>query len=310
MRRLLFAGICLVLSGYAHAQQKFSGLPIVTPLAGNTVIGVQDGKDVQYYVSQFGVGGLSPITGTSNAGDILIANSAGQIVDVASIANLVVAVPIPSNPSNTTPTLPGGPLGSNSLAIENGTLNVWNARTYGWGGSATAACIIANLPYPGGSSGGGKVWQQNNNCPVTGGVGKPSTGASGYATYTSRDSVGLVVFNYGAGALFGSLAGTFTSTTFVPTTPLNSTQRGNLRVGMPIDTNDSPTPYSGVISGWDAVGGTYVTVQDWYLDGTTTPGTPSGTAATISNITKLFGTNFVTDRILDFDRAAGDSSRE
>ena len=63
---------------------------------------------------------------------------------------------------------------------------------------------------------------------------------------------------------------------------------------MVLDTND-PTPYSGIISGWDTTGGTYVTVEGWYLDGTTNAGTPSGTAATIDPFKKIFGLNIATN---------------
>jgi hypothetical protein len=191
--------------------------------------------------------------------------------------------PVNSNPANSTPTQPGGPLGSTALSINTGTMTIWNNSLYGWGSSAAALCVMTGAlgSYP------SPAWTQNGNCPISGGLGSNN---NGYAIYVERDSAGAFIGNQTLPALFGSINGTFTATTFVPSPALNATQIGNLRVGMPIDTNDA-TPYSGVVASW-AADGSSVTVPAWYTQGTGhAAGTPAGTAATINARSKIFALN-------------------
>ena len=210
--------------------------------------------------------------GTGNVG-IGGTNSNGTI-DKVSAADYSVLF---GNIASTTG-YPGGPLGTNSMAITNGSLNIWNNSLSGWGGSAAAFCLRANASFPG-------------DCQVMGGFTNPW----GAATYTLRDQVGALIQIESTPNLFGgSMSGTFDAGKFYPSTPLTPTQIGKLRVGMVIDTNDA-TPYSGIVSGWDKSSGTYVAVQGWYLQGTTNAETPSGTAATISPESKIYGLNIVAN---------------
>lgn len=212
----------------------------------------------------------------------------GGVSQAAQVFANMIFGPIATNVS---PTFPGGPLGSNVAAITNGTLNIWNSQLYGWGGSATAFCVLANSVYP------GAVWQQSGQCPITGTAG---ANYNAFAAYVQRDMVGFAVRVGASPPLFGSLTGTFTATTFVPTTPLNANQIANLRLGMPIDTNDA-TPFSGIVTGW-AANGSSVTVQAWYSQQSPfNAGTPAGTAATIQKNTKVYGGNIVAGRAATSD---------
>jgi len=128
----------------------------------------------------------------------------------------------------------------------------------------------------------------------------PSVGAqvngiispSQLGAFPSRDSVALYTSNTGVPATITIPSATYTATTIVPATPLTADQIKLLRVGMLIDTQNTPTKYSGVITGWDAAGGTYITVSGWYLSpGPGTSATPSAAGAYVNPITKIFGGN-------------------
>ena len=216
--------------------------------------------------NQLVVSGGDVGVGTSSPDNLLdIANSGTDVANFGNIAS--------------TTGYPGGPLGTSGLAIPNGSLNIWDNSLNGWAGSAAAFCLEANHSYP-------------FNCQISGGDSQ----ASGPALYTGRDEDAALIQIDGNSNLFGGpISGSFTATEFIPATPLSASQIANLRIGMTIDTNDLPTPYSGLVSGWDKVGGTYVTVQGWYLQRTTSLGTPAGTSATIDAFSKIFGLNIVTN---------------
>jgi hypothetical protein len=91
------------------------------------------------------------------------------------------------------------------------------------------------------------------------------------------------------------VAGTFTATTFVPTTPFAlSTTAGSeviLAVGMWVRTNDS-SAYNGQITSWAVNGSnevTSITVSNWYQrGGGGSSGTPAGTYVIINPLDKIW----------------------
>lgn len=171
------------------------------------------------------------------------------------------------------PPYPGGPLGSNTLEITDGSFNLFNSMLYGWGGSATAVCINANhLP--------------TFNCQASGGFSSPT----GAASYTAGDSVALLVQYDSTTPWLQTVAGTFTATRFTPSSSLSALQISKLRVGEVIDTDDA-TKCSGIVSSWDLTGA-FVDTQGFFQQGTLTAcNPPSGTHATV-RFTKGFAANF------------------
>lgn len=130
------------------------------------------------------------------------------------------------------------------------------------------------------------VTQINSASSIT--ISKAATGTTGGGSLSFQSN------------LSSYFAGTFTATTFTPTTPINFA--GRIRVGMVIDTNDSPA-FSGIISSWTVNGSnqiTSITVPGWFQQTApcvfATPnlcvaGTPSGSAAAINRQIKIFGQN-------------------
>lgn len=137
---------------------------------------------------------------------------------------------------------------------------------------------------------------------ITGSQGEVGAQIMGYSsasqlgTFNSRDSVSFYGSNTGLPAVVSITAANYTATTIVPTTPLTANQMALLRVGMIIDTAHSPTKYSGFITGWDTVGGTFITVSGWYLSpGPGTPATPTSVGtpgASVGPNTKIWGINY------------------
>lgn len=157
-------------------------------------------------------------------------------------------------------------------------------QTWGFFGSSTGACVQANTAL------------FNGRCYVMA-FDSPAT----ISQYADRDTVGLAVANTGIPWL-AFVTGSFTATTFVPSTPLPVAAVAKLRVGMLIDTNTGPsvwqidsTRWTGQITGW-AEDGTSITVSGWYRQtsrASPSPATiPVGqAAAAINPVTKVFGAN-------------------
>jgi hypothetical protein len=89
-----------------------------------------------------------------------------------------------------------------------------------------------------------------------------------------------------------ALAGGFSSaTTFSFTTALNATQRGQLRAGMSLDSDDNPQ-CSGVLTTWDSDGGTWVQASGGFFQQTNGAScTPAGTHLVVGDIKKIFVAN-------------------
>ena len=117
---------------------------------------------------------------------------------------------------------------------------------------------------------------------------------SNLGTFNSRDSVAQYVSNTAPPPMIQTSAASYTASTIIPSVPLTASQLKLLRVGMIIDTQHSPTKYSGFITGW-AADGSSLTVSAWYLSpGSSTPATPSsvGTPSAIINpVTKVWAHN-------------------
>ena len=167
-------------------------------------------------------------------------------------------------------------LAANSVAtgpfyVGGGPLNATNQFLYGWGNSAVGVSEVAN---------------SDHVAQVMGTFGTPSV----MSGYSERDMVGMY-FDATSSPLVANVTGTFTSTTFVPGTALSAPTVANLRVGMIIDTNDSPNKFSGIITSW-AGNGSSITVSNWYQHNGGV-GTPAGTMAYINPVTRVFGGNGV-----------------
>lgn len=166
---------------------------------------------------------------------------------------------------------------SQFMANFGGYYNAWpawvtqNSFTYGNFANAVGCGFITN----------------STHAPQVNGWATPS-GAGGVS---ERDGVGCYI-DFTAPAPVANQAGTFTATTFVPTTPFTSPVIAQFKVGMLVDTNDSPTKYTGTITSW-AANGTSLTVSNWYKTDNTGAGTPVGTAAVVNPVTKGFGANIV-----------------
>ncbi|HEV2335383.1 MAG TPA: hypothetical protein VGS13_07790, partial [Stellaceae bacterium] len=178
------------------------------------------------------------------------------------------------------------PYGATALSAY-GNVSVWNQALYGWGCSAAGLSVLATS--------GLFPWQ--GYCQIDG-DNINSWGPAAHPT-AGEDRVALIAQIVGHANTFdGALAGTFTSTTFRPTTALSASQVAALRVGMEAKTNDA-TPYWGLISSW-AADGTSVTVQAWCLQNagveSCTSGTPSGTTATLSPKNGIWGQNTIITR--------------
>ncbi|HCH9337398.1 TPA: hypothetical protein NNW70_004186 [Salmonella enterica] len=108
------------------------------------------------------------------------------------------------------------------------------------------------------------------------------------ANYTDRDVVGLYVQSDGQPALLTSTNTTYTATTV--TCPDIESKRNFIRKNQIIDVIDGNVKYSSRIQGVD---GNTVTVDGWYIHGTSNTGTPpDGSQAKFVPNTKVWATNF------------------
>lgn len=134
----------------------------------------------------------------------------------------------------------------------------------------------------------------NSANPETGAQITGLSSPSGLSTYSSRDSVAEFVSNVAPPAMINIASATYTATTIVPATPLTSAQVALLRVGMIIDAMNTPTKYSGFITGWDA-GGASITVSNWYLSpGDGTAATPASSSAIVNPVDHVWAQNVTT----------------
>jgi hypothetical protein len=155
-----------------------------------------------------------------------------------------------------------------SAPITGGSGTVIYGFPAGWGNSAAVLCVRAFL------TGGAE-------CPVTGGV---ASNPNGFATYTSRDLDNFVPTIYGPSTplaqapaqLISQQPGTFTATSFIPTTPLTSGQLALLAFRDQLKSSDGCLA---TLNNWTTDGVTLY-VNGWYCGANLT--TPSGTSAQIN----------------------------
>jgi hypothetical protein len=124
-----------------------------------------------------------------------------------------------------------------------------------------------------------------DNDPLVTGLANPNL----ISTNDSIDLVGRYT-DTTASDLLHSSAATYTALTCVLTTPVDVNK---LKKGMVLQTRHSPTVYRAQIMSWDATG-TTITVQGWYLFGSTTATTPSSTGSPIVDFNpfhKIWGQN-------------------
>ena len=108
------------------------------------------------------------------------------------------------------------------------------------------------------------------------------------ASYTDRDVVGLYVHSEGQPALLTSTNTTYTATTV--TCPDIESKRNFIRKDQIVDVVDGSIKYSSRIQGID---GNTVTVDGWYIHGTSNSGVPSNSSqAKFVPNTKVWATNF------------------
>ena len=234
----------------------------------------------------------APLDSPSFTGNAQVAGSLsiGGALNAASLTSPLISgistVSIQDNPP-----FPGGNNGSNVAIFPSGSVVVHNDFPTSYGNSAAGLCVFAGDAYP----------ATNGECTVLGSFPNDPTAA---AWYPIGDTAGSVVVMTGAPAWLQNVAGTFTATRFNPLTPLTLAQLSRLRYGQVLDTNDSPK-CSGLITGWDQTGGSYITVAGWYQQGHALGSGPSCTPSNSSNFatvrfSKLYGFNtFVNRRAVD-----------
>jgi len=172
------------------------------------------------------------------------------------------------------------------------TLNGINIPTTAspvFSGPVTVAQLIGTNPFTFGfganAIGCSQVTNSTHIPQVMGTFGTPSA----VATYSGRDMVGCYM-DITAPPAVANVPGTFTTTTFVPTTPFTSPQLAKFKVGMLVNTSDA-TFYTGTITGW-ALNGTSLTVSGWFQQGNTAAGqTPSGPNVIVNPNIKIWGMN-------------------
>ncbi|MCU6683290.1 tail fiber domain-containing protein [Leclercia sp. H6W5] len=137
------------------------------------------------------------------------------------------------------------------------------------------------------------------------GKGKPPavqgiTSTSDLATVTERDAVTVYADIENPAPTVTAASATYNATQAFPSTPIDVSL---LIPGMIVDTGDG---YAGVLSSWSS-GGTFITVQDGWYKGSTTPGIPSASGFVINAITKIwaFNANAVLTPAGYASRAAG-----
>ncbi|ACL55605.1 hypothetical protein [Methylobacterium nodulans] len=161
------------------------------------------------------------------------------------------------------------PLATATLYAPDGSVALTNRHTYGSLNTSGTLTVSANVDRPGCVAGFTHPGQAS---------AYDELGA--YALCTQIDSVPLMA----------AVAGTFTATTFVPTTPITLSDTVYLGVGMWIRTNDTPARYNGQIESWTTNGNgqvTSITVSQWTQRGGSA-GTPAGTMAFINPQDKLW----------------------
>lgn len=152
-----------------------------------------------------------------------------------------------------------------------GSLIIRVPSTYGIGATATAMSVMANYPY---------------SVPSVSGFGAPSDAA----LYSGRDSVALFASNTDRAPLLTLTGGTYDATHFYPALPFTAQQAASIRLGVWVETNDTPK-FSGQVT---AVSTTALTVNGWYQMGNTAAGqVPAGSTTYVDIVTTPFAGNFV-----------------
>jgi hypothetical protein len=188
-------------------------------------------------------------------------------------------------------TVPGNVADPLGFYPQNGGIFVYKPYSWGTEDRACAGSFIVNAPQNVGSPPGDSA-----HCGV---MGTLAYDPSRVATYQSRDSVALYASNSSIASFASDNGATaFTTTTYVPSVPLTSSQVASLRTGMLIDAGGiySTSKYTGTITGW-STSGTSVTVSGWFQSGNQASGQiPSnGTSVVINPVTKIWAANFSTD---------------
>jgi len=196
--------------------------------------------------------------------------------------------------STTAPTLPSGALSLAEIAVAAGVtsvndLNITDTRlfkpnfynknvkawkqTYGTYDNAVAVSITAN----------------DGSIPATQVMG--IIGDSGLSDYSSRDSVGLYVYNYAQPTLLTTSNTTFLSTSVTSSDFATLISEDSIKIGMIIDTNET-TKKSAIIHSIDSSTNT-LNVSGWFItDGTGDTSTPTdGTTIYLNPATKVWGEN-------------------
>lgn len=114
------------------------------------------------------------------------------------------------------------------------------------------------------------------------------------ASYSTRDRAGFFAQEVCPAPVASAVAGTYTTTTFVPNAEFSGSTVAKFRVGMYVITQEASTFYSGKITGW-ATNGTSLTVSAWYQQGNAGAGQqpPNTDTLIINPATKCFGGNIV-----------------
>lgn len=126
--------------------------------------------------------------------------------------------------------------------------------------------------------------------PVTGVLG--FTADSDVSVYSDRDHVALFVQNIATAALVTTASTTFTANSVTSAAFATALAAKAVKIGMHIDTGETPTKKTGTITGWNTATNT-INVSGWYIvDGTRNLATPAaGTTVNVNPSTKVWALN-------------------
>lgn len=163
----------------------------------------------------------------------------------------------------------------NGRVVRNGRR--FSKATYGIGDFAAGFYVGTNYPLEQGA-------------PVMGFTSAQQRQTLGYSTF---DSVGFLTLNNAVAPIqtIANAGTTYTATTISFTSALTAAQLAQMRSGMFIGTQHSPSWY-GYVTAWAA---NTITVSAWYQMTGSGSGTPAnGTGAYVNPITKVFGANVIS----------------
>jgi hypothetical protein len=162
------------------------------------------------------------------------------------------------------------PLATSALYLPNGSATLFNPFTYGSLNTSGTLTLSTDVGRPGCVAG--------------------FTAPGQVAAYDELGSYGLCI-QADSMPVMATVPGSFTATTFVPSSPIALSSTVKLGVGMWIRTDDKPAAYNGQITSWSTNTQGQVTsiaVSGWFQRGGGAAATPSGANAWINPHDKVW----------------------